>query len=170
MRTILLCAVLAASLAAPQVGRTTRQWTTIRDGDARLTAQFPAPPIRETQPDGMVRWMVQLDNDSYAYIAGVIAIRAERLALGAPRVLDDAVAGGMRNVPGAEAITDTAITFQGYPGREIVLKAPGTGGFLRIVARAVIARDRLYILTAVSPFEGFDRQEIDRFLASLTIS
>ena len=169
MRTILLCAVLAASVAAPQVGRTTRQWTTIRDGDARLAAEFPAPPIRQTQPDGMVRWMVTLDNDSYAYIAGVITIRAERLALGVPRVLDDAVAGGVRNVPGAETITDTAITFQGHPGREVVLRAPGSGGFLRIVARAVIAGDRLYIVTAVSPFEVFDRQEIDRFLASLTI-
>ena len=169
MRSTLLCAALAAALVLPQAGRTTRQWTTIRDGDAGLTAEFPAPPIRQTQANGTVRWMVTLDNDSYAYIVGMIAIQQDRMAVGVPRLLDDAVAGGIRNVPGAEPMKDTAITFQGYPGRELVLRVPAGGGFLRMVARAVVARDRLYILTAVSPFEGFDQKEIDRFVASLTI-
>lgn len=169
MRTTLLCAALAATLALPQAGRTTRQWTTIRDGDAGFTAEFPAPPLRQTQANGTVRWMVTLDNDSYAYIVGMIVIQADRMAVGVPRLLDDAVAGGIRNVPGGEPLKDTAITFQGHPGRELLMRAPVSGGFLRIVARTVIAGDRLFILTGVSPFEGFDQKEIDRFLASLTI-
>jgi hypothetical protein len=169
MRTTLLCALLATTLALPQAGRTTRQWTTIRDGDALLTAEFPAPPIRETQPNGMVRWMVQLDNDSYAYIVGMIVIPPERMAVGIPKLLEDAVAGGVRNVNGAQVLQDTPITFQGFPGRELLIRAPGVGGFLRVAARAIIARDRMYILTAVSPFDGFDQKEIDRFLASLTM-
>src|SRR5687768_8581492 len=118
MHTTLLCAVLAVALAVPQAGRTVRQWTTIRDADARLTAEFPAPPLRETQANGMVRWMVTLDNDHYAYIVGVIVIRPERMTLGVPRLLDDAVAGGVKNVPGGELMRETDITFQGYPGRE----------------------------------------------------
>jgi hypothetical protein len=169
MRTTLLCALLATTLVLPQAGRTTRQWTTIRDGDAQLTAEFPAPPIRETQPNGMVRWMVQLDSDNYAYIVGMIVIPPERMAVGIPKLLEDAVAGGVRNVNGAQVLQDTPITFQGFPGRELLIKAPGAQNFLRIAARAIIARDRMYILTAVSPFEGFDQKEIDRFLASLTM-
>ena len=169
MRTILLSALLAAAMAVPQPVRTARQWTVIRDGDARVTAEFPAPPLRETQPNGMVRWMVQLDNDHYAYIVGVIAIPPERMAVGIPQLLDDAVAGGVRNVPGAEVLQDRAITYQKFPGRELVVKAPGGTGPLRIVARAIIADSRLYIMTGVSPFEVYDAKEIDRFLASLLV-
>jgi hypothetical protein len=169
MRTILLSAFLAAAMAAPQPVRQVRQWTTIRDGDARFTAEFPAPPLRETQPNGMTRWMVQLDNDHYAYIVGVVSIPAERMAVGIPRLLDDAVAGGVRNVPGAELVQDKAITYQTYPGRELIVKAPGGTGPLRVVARAIIAGNRLYVTTAVSPYEGFDAREIDRFTASLVV-
>ena len=169
MRTILISALLAVSVAVPQPVRTARQWTTIRDGDARFTAEFPSPPLRETQANGMVRWMVQLDNDHYAYIVGVIGIPPERMAVGIPQLLDDAVAGGVRNVPGSEVLQDRTITYQSYPGREILLKAPGGTGPLRIVARAIIAGNRLYIMTGVSPFQVYDAKEIDRFLGSLVV-
>jgi hypothetical protein len=167
MRTALLGTLVLASVAVQQPAPTPRQWTTIRDGDAGFVAEFPAPPERRTQPNGMIRWMVTLDNDSYAYIASAIAIPPERVALGEAKVLDDATAGGLRGLPGAQKLSETAIRVGGHAGREIIMLAPGTGGLLRLTSRAVLAGDRLYFVTAVSPAEGYDQKEVDRFLLSL---
>jgi hypothetical protein len=169
MHTTLVATLLLGSLVVQQPLVTVRQWTTIRDKDAGVVAEFPAPPERETQPNGMIRWMVTLDNDQYAYIVGSLRIPAERMAVGVPRLLDDAVAGGINNVPGAQKVSETAIQVGGHPGRELLVTVPPSGGNLRMLSRAVIAGDRLFIVTAVSPAQGYDQREVDRFLLSLVV-
>ena len=85
------------------------------------------------------------------------------------RLVDDAVAGGLNNVPGAKKLGETGIRVGVHPGREVVMIAPGNGGNLRLTARAIIAGNQLFVLTAVSPAEGYDQREVDRFLLSFVV-
>jgi hypothetical protein len=101
------------------------------------------------------------------YIASYLHIPPHRRTLSDSQLLTDGVNGAVAGVPGARKVSDEPIEVGEFPGREVVIEAPGKGtGVLRVV----IAGDRAFCLIAAGPSVGQGSERARRFLDSFTIT
>lgn len=163
---------------APPVA--TRMWQELRHADGGFRADFPGAARLEVKQvedkfDGVTRphhqWQLELDNNWTAYIVGFADLSPGRIAsASADVILGDAVQGGVRNVSGT-LLSDTRITVQGYPGREIVVSVVRDGSTLTVRTRVLLVNRRIYTLVAVNHAENsrLEAGEVDRFLNSFRL-
>ena len=169
MRSALLAVGLAVCLAQA-TAPSPRQWTEVRSPDDGFRVEFPSAATRSVPGPDRQKWAVELDNGFTAYLFETMDITAERLqTAGSARVLDDAVAGGIANLPGAKVLHRGVIELGGNAGRELSLSAVHTGTAMRVTSRVFLVGTRLYMLIAVGKEEGLDLAEADRFLKSFAL-
>jgi hypothetical protein len=68
---------------------------------------------------------------------------------------------------GSRVVRSDPVTVSGFPGREVVIDAPGEG---RAIARVVVAETRLYIAVSGGRFADPDGERARRFLDSFEIT
>ncbi|HEX6322468.1 MAG TPA: hypothetical protein VFZ36_01980 [Vicinamibacterales bacterium] len=159
-------AICLSQAAAPSP----RHWTEVRSPDHGFRVDFPAAAVRSEPVPGHQKWAVELDNGFTAYLFETMTITTERLqSAGSAKVLDDAVAGGIGNLPGATVLQRGVLELGGNPGRALSLSAVSAGTRLRVTSRIFLVGTRLYMLVAVGKEEGLDLAETDRFLTSFAL-
>lgn len=168
MRT--LPCVLGLAMCLAQAVAPSRQWSEVRSPEYGFTVDFPAAAVRSEPAPGRQKWAVELDNGFTAYLFETMTITQERLqTAGSATVLDDAMAGGIAQLPGATVLHRGFIEVGGNPGRELSMTAVQGGTALRVTCRMFLVGTRLYMLVAVAREEGRDVAEIDRFLKSFAL-
>jgi predicted Zn finger-like uncharacterized protein len=92
---------------------------------------------------------------------------AKRRVMTADAILDEAIAGMAGGLPGARVVRQAPVTVSGFPGREVVIDAPGHG---TAVGRVVLAESRLYVVVSGGRFADPDGVRARRFLDSFEIT
>ncbi|HUF25308.1 MAG TPA: hypothetical protein VMN81_14345, partial [Vicinamibacterales bacterium] len=128
-----------------------RLWTEVRSPDHGFRAEFPADAVRSEPAPGRLKWAVELDNGFTAYLFETMNITQERLqTAGSARVLDDAVKGGIAQLPGAIVLHQGPIELGGNPGRELSMRVVHSGTTMRVTSRVFLVGTKLYMLVAVA--------------------
>ena len=84
-------------------------------------------------------------------------------------MLDGACKGMARNIHGRLS-SETNITLEGYPGREILIDVPDwEGREMTLKARLFLVKNRLYQILWVAPKGKASVKEMDNFLQSLKL-
>jgi hypothetical protein len=68
---------------------------------------------------------------------------------------------------GATVTSSNSVTYQSYPGRDLVLNAPGQQGTL--ILRALVAGDRVIVVMAGGQTATADSPKVKAFFESLKI-
>jgi hypothetical protein len=145
-----------------------QDWKEFNSEDCRCSAAFPGTPQPKTQ--GMQTkvgtleakmFMLEMPNAFYAM--AFVDYPKEAMGKQSPdQLLESARDGAVGNVKGKLA-SETKISMNGYPGRELRIEAPGD---LALVARLYLVKERLYQILVVMPKAKEGTADAKKFLDS----
>jgi predicted Zn finger-like uncharacterized protein len=116
----------------------------------RFRCLMPGPATQETPPGPVPMVMHQCSpNKDLMCMVGYSRdqVTPDRLAAGTDRILNDGCDGAMRNMRemGATEISRSPITLNGkYPGRELLVKAPGRNG--KMIFRLYLVNNIIFMV------------------------
>ncbi len=148
-------------------------WVEQMLGD-RFKAALPGTPTTTTQniTAGMSMQMRIVSPDKSTFYAVAYSegkLPAERAALPVETLLDDSCDGSRETLklqdPGVRELSRTPVSFEGHPGKELVLKVPAGSG--RVVSRIFLVDGQLFILSAGAKGITADNANVKRLFDSL---
>jgi hypothetical protein len=164
--SLLLAAGLAACSAAPQE---------FKSALGRFSVMTPAELKETTQtvetPGGNLKLHIFVGQEGRTgYFVSYNDHPPELVKRASPEnMLDGARDGAVGNIQGNLA-SESKITLEGYPGREIVIDGTAEDGRgLTIRGRLFLVKNRLYQVMAVTPRGQANTKEIDDFLQSFKL-
>jgi len=120
----------------------------------RFKVSLPGSPTVSNQPIteqfSMKMLMVSPDKGTfYAAAHSVGVLPPERAALPVELLLNDSCDGSRETLkqqdPGVRELSRTSVSFEGYPGKELVLKVPAGNG--KVVSRVYLVEGQLFMLS-----------------------
>jgi len=144
----------------------------LHDTEGRYRVKFPAAPQVDTQPVQTPTGQMQI-KEYVALVAGEMfasmhqPVPADRGGLSDEQILDQMVEMAKSQAQGATVTSSNSVTYQSYPGRDLVLNAPGQQGTL--ILRALVAGDRVIVVMAGGQTATADSPKIKAFFESLKI-
>lgn len=159
--TLLLALVPAVAVA--------QEWKDFTSAECRCSAQFPGMPQQRTQPlqsklGALEAKMIILDVPGTAFFA-LFFMDYPKDAVSSRKpdeLLADARDAAVNNVKGKLA-SETKVTMNGFPGRELKIDAPGD---MTLHARMYVVKDRLYQAIVVLPKSRDSSGDGKKFLDS----
>jgi hypothetical protein len=147
-----LLALLVVGLAP--AAAMAQEWKDFSSNECRCSAQFPGTPQQKTQTmqtkvGSLDAKMIMLEVPGAAFYAlAFVDYPKDKVGDAKPDgLLDGARDGAVSNVKGKLA-SETKISMNGYPGRELKIEAPGD---LALHARLYMVKERLYQSLVVMP-------------------
>jgi hypothetical protein len=157
---------LAPALASAQ------DWKEFSSQECRCSAQYPGNPQPKTQAmqtkvGTLEAKMFMLEMPTAFYAMAYVDYPKDALGKKPPdELLDGARDGAVGNVKGKLG-SETKISMNGYPGRELRIEAPGD---LALQARIYMVKERLYQILVVMPKSKESEAEAKKFLDSFKFS
>jgi hypothetical protein len=154
--------VLAPALAAAQ------EWQDFNSPECRCSASYPGKPQPKTQSmqtkvGTLDARMFMLEMPNAFYALAFVDYPRDAIAKNSPdSLLDAARDGAVGNVKGKLA-SETKVSMNGFPGRELRIEAPGD---LALQARMYLVKERLYQVLVVMPKAKESAADSKRFLDS----
>ncbi len=167
-RSLRLFAFLATGLVLAPALATAQEWKEFTSAECRCSASFPGTPQQRTQTmrtnlGTLDAKMVTVEVPDAFYAIAFVDYPRDKLGKTAPdTLLDGARDGAVSNVKGKLA-SETKISMNGYPGRELRIEAPGD---LVLNARLYMVKERLYQTLVVMPKARENAADSKRFLDS----
>jgi len=154
---------MAPSLAAAQ------EWKPYNFDECHCSAQFPGTPQVRTTPvrtnlGNLDAKMATLEVPEGFYAIMFVDYPKDRPTKSTPDdILTGVREGQVANLKG-KLVSETKITMNGFPGRELRIEAPGD---LVLFSRVYLAKERLYQSLAVTPKKREGSADVKKFLDSL---
>lgn len=149
-------------------------WVDFHEPEGRYRVKFPqtpGTPIAQRQPVGngenMDIKLIPLNLGSEAFVSGHAVVPAALAGVPADQFLDLATNDQSAQAKGATIRSRKQITYQGFPGREVVIDFPGKK--TPTVMRVIMANDRMIMLVAASENAAADQPRVKTFFESLKI-
>lgn len=168
-RRLLAPLAFLTALALPAIAAAQAQdWKEFNSNECRCSALFPGTPQSKTQGmqtkvGTLEAKMFMLEMPSAFYAMAYVDYPKDAVAKGAPdELLNGARDGAVGNVKG-KLVSETKITMNGAPGRELRIEAPGD---LNLTARIYLVNQRLYQVLVVAPKAKEGEAEAKKFLDS----
>jgi hypothetical protein len=150
-------------------------WRTHHSVAGGFRVELPAAPKAN-----LARW-AGIQNDPRVNVEGTILLMRledygvvyvdidpfKRAQLTDDAIIQEAITGMKEATPGARVLRSDPVTVSGFPGREVVVDAPGEGV---AVGRVVVAETRLYIAITGGRFADPGGERARRFLDSFEIT
>ena len=144
-------------------------WKDNRSDDCRCSAQFPGTPQTKSQkmqssigPLDSKMIMLEVPNSAFYALAYVDYPKEEVGKANPDKLLDGARDGAVGKVKGTLK-SETKISMNGFPGRELRIEAPGD---IALAARIYLVKERLYQTLVVTPKPRSEAPEVKKFLDS----
>lgn len=164
-----ISAPVAFLLALAPAVASAQEWKDFTSAECRCSAQFPGTPQQRTQPaqskfGSLEGKIITLDVPGNAWFAVYFTDYPKDAAEKRKPdvILNDARDEAVKNVKGKLA-TETKITMNGFPGRELRIDAPGD---MTLHARMYVVNERLYHLLVVTSKAKDASADAKKFLES----
>lgn len=161
--------LVAVFLALAPAVAVAQDWKDFTSAECKCSAQFPGMPQQRTQPHqskygALESKMILLDVPGTAFFAlAFIDYPKEAEASRKPdEMLADIRDTAVGNVKG-KLTSETKITMNGYPGRELRIDSPGN---MSLHARFYLVKDRIYQSLVVVPKAREGSGDAKKFLDS----
>ncbi|HLJ54247.1 MAG TPA: hypothetical protein VKT77_04355 [Chthonomonadaceae bacterium] len=149
-------------------------WKPFANGPGRFSIRMPGTPVQDAEqatanPQEPVTHTFTLDLAKIVYTVSYTDYDPETIARSKRAAfLSAARDGGIKNVKG-RLISESAITVDGYPGRDDVARFSLDGKPAIAHFRIVLANTRLYMALYIGPADPSRRPAVEAFLKSLKI-
>jgi len=147
------------------------QWKTFVSSDKSFTVEFPTEPSRGCDivntPNGKVKLIEYMSKSKgilYAVMYGDYPGSALS-GLTSEQMLDNARNGAIENVQG-KLLSEISISKNGYPGREITVKAEPN---MVLTAQIILKDNRFYQLVVITPSDKLFTSQRKEFFDSFKI-
>lgn len=146
-------------------------WVEIHEPDGKYRVKFPVQPKSANQEAKLPQGVVKVKAHAAALPASQEAFISLHEAKPAGASVDEVFAQQLESLktmaPGATVGEAQAITYQGHEGREFRLTMPGQQA--PILARMIVAGDRVIALMVTAPNVSADLPRVKTFFESLKI-
>ena len=124
----------------------------------------------ELQSGKIILYLFSTQQDNIGYFVSYCDYPPETMAHGdLEKMLDGSRDGALSNVKG-ELVSETKITLEGNPGRELVMEtADESGRRATIKGRLFMVKNRLYQVMVVAPRSQAADKEVDQFIQSFKL-
>jgi hypothetical protein len=124
----------------------------------------------ELQAGKITLYLFSTQQDNIGYFVSYCDYPPETMAHGDPEtMLDGSRDGALSNAKG-KLLSETKITLEGNPGREVVMEtADESGRRATIKGRLFMVKNRLYQVMVVAPRSQAGDKEVDQFIQSFKL-
>jgi hypothetical protein len=142
-----------------------------RSDEGRFTVLMPGKPKAQNQnmdsPVGKIDLVMYMAGSGTAGCAVAYADYPAQLvnSTDPQKLLDGSRNGAVKNVNG-KLVSETSVSFNGLPARDVVIEMPGKAF---ITARFILASPRFYELMFIAPKDKGHEQDIAKFFDSFKI-
>lgn len=131
-----------------------------------FTVQMPGPAQEQTDPNGTHMFLSEVNGK--AFIVGYTDFGNHlKVTKANADMLLDAARNGMVQNAHSKVISETKITFQGHPGRDLKLMTK-EGYFMQL--KMVLSDTRLYQVGVATPKDEANSPEIKKFIDSFRLT
>lgn len=147
-------------------------WVDVHDPEGRFRIKFPSQPQvlnrKEQSPLGEINVKMHvMGSQTELFVCGHVPMPADRPGITDEQLLDAFLEVSKAKEKGEQISEPKTIQFQGFTGREFTAPMPGKKGM--VVARAILAKDRVIVLGSGAENATADSPRVKAFFESLKI-